>query len=702
MLGSRIGLVMLLAFSSVGCGASLSSRPVKSDAELGRVIVYRSGVAYFERHARIVDGKLTLSVPAERVDDFLKSLTIRDVKTGKSLPVSFPTLVRHGDMVELGIELPRDASRDIAISYVTESPAWKPSYRVELGKDGKARLEAWAVVDNVSGEDWDRVTVGVGSTSALSFKYDLHSVRYVERETLNDGPAVALAPPTGGSPYAVAGGEVAIVGNLALDEVERLGARGGAAGVDPRSETLAARTSGAAGGKAKEPVKTKARARMVSAYGSEDDKVTTLAQKLRSTGQHIRIEGYAKSGDADRKNASLGRANTVKDALVANGVPESQIEVVATGKLSDRDGVRMLAAQEKSRPVQAKTPGAGASAPSEPIGSALFVAKAPLSIKKDRSALLNMLTVTTRGEQVYFYDPVSSRGSKRFAFRAVRLDNPSEHTLESGPFTVYAEGQFLGEGLSEPIPPKSAAFIPFALDRQLLVEPVVDTREEIDSLVTIQRGIVRTEAQTIRRTKLALANRGDTPAKVWVRHAVPEGWKLRDSKVKVEKLRGAHLFPVTVPARGALELEIEESQPLEKTIDINTDAGVETLALFLRRAKPVEPELGKQLDEIVRLHKDMVDVRERVATLESQMATYRERVDEIHAQLVTLRRVTSADKLSRHLAQKMEEISDRLQKATIEVSDLKGKLMTGKVALSDRLAELSLEAKKPARVAEKK
>jgi hypothetical protein len=216
-----------------------------------------------------------------------------------------------------------------------------------------------------------------------------------------------------------------------------------------------------------------------------------------------------------------------------------------------------------------------------------------------------MLNVTTRGEQVYYYDPVSSRGSRRFAFRAVRLDNPSEHTLESGPFTVYAEGQFLGEGLSEPIPPKSAAFIPFALDKQLVVEPVVDTREEIERLVTIQRGIVRTDAQTVRRTKLALANRGDAPAKVWVRHAVPEGWKLRDSKVKVEKLRGAHLFPITVPARGALELVIEESQPLEKTIDINTDAGVETLALFLNKQKPVQPELAKQLDEIVRLYKEM-------------------------------------------------------------------------------------------------
>jgi len=80
-------------------------------------------------------------------------------------------------------------------------------------------LEAWAVVDNVSGEDWERVSVGVGSTSALSFRFDLHSVRFVERETLSDGQVLGLAPPTGGSPYTVAGKELQLLANVSLDDL---------------------------------------------------------------------------------------------------------------------------------------------------------------------------------------------------------------------------------------------------------------------------------------------------------------------------------------------------------------------------------------------------------------------------------------------------------------------------------------------------
>src|SRR5262245_23488856 len=75
--------VLLLAAANVGCAGTLG--PVVSKAPLGRVIIYRNGVAYFERYAGPSETELTLKVPAERVDDFLKSLTIVDQKSGETM-----------------------------------------------------------------------------------------------------------------------------------------------------------------------------------------------------------------------------------------------------------------------------------------------------------------------------------------------------------------------------------------------------------------------------------------------------------------------------------------------------------------------------------------------------------------------------------------------------------------------------------------
>src|SRR6185503_5995191 len=141
----------------------------------GRVVVYRNGVAYFERTARIEGDSLEIGVPADKVDDFLKSLTVVDARTGDPAPIAYPTSAPSSEtgLMSMKIRLSGAAPHDLRLTYVTEAPSWKPSYRVVVGKDGKVNVQAWAIVDNTSGEDWKSVALGVGSSSALSFRFDL-------------------------------------------------------------------------------------------------------------------------------------------------------------------------------------------------------------------------------------------------------------------------------------------------------------------------------------------------------------------------------------------------------------------------------------------------------------------------------------------------------------------------------------------------
>src|SRR5262245_13691340 len=117
------------------------------------------------------------------------------------------------------LERPTKAKADVVLTYVTESPSWKPSYRVVVGPKGKVMLQGWAIVDNTSGEEWKGVRVGVGSSSALSFRYDLWSVRDVQRQTLRGEERFVTAPPTGMSPYKQ--GQQPMVATLDDGEIER-------------------------------------------------------------------------------------------------------------------------------------------------------------------------------------------------------------------------------------------------------------------------------------------------------------------------------------------------------------------------------------------------------------------------------------------------------------------------------------------------
>lgn len=697
-------LLVPLAWGMGGCATALP-RPIESNAVLGKVVVYRNGVAYFERHAALKGNELKLRVPSERLDDLLKSLTVVEARSGKPIPVSFPTVERAGDEVDITLQLPQPASPELKISYVTESPAWKPSYRLKLSQRGPARLEAWAVVDNVSGEDWKRVAVGVGSTSALSFRFDLHSVRFVERETLSDGQMLGLAPPVGGSPYTVAGKELQMLARISTDDLlapsaERLA-------VDKREEGYDGTGATRGAGAAQSPPLAVARFGRIKAANrpSLDDSLAVVAQRAQQRKEKLRIEGYAVGGDKDRNAESLKRANQVRDRLVQNGVAPDQIEVIGTGRTTQGEAVRVLAIQSEIKAQQGldnpATSAPGKPAVDEPLGNAFFLSSTPLTVEKGSSALVSMLSQDVEAKSVYYYDPISARGSEKFAFRAALLENPSEHTLDAGPFTIYAEGQFLGEGLSDPIPAQSHAFIPFALDRTLIVEAEHDGREEIERLVTIQRGMITAEARSIRSTKLTLVNRGAAPALTYVRHLPAAGHTLIAPTSGFEKLRGAYLFPVTVPPGAAIKLTIEEATPISKSVDARTAAGVGELGLYLKAAKNLPDDLRQKLQTVLQMHRELVELDEKLQTIATQVEMYRARVDELNTQLVTLRKVPQAQDLSRNLAKKMAEISDKLQKATLDSAGVEGERLTRRVALEDRLAELTLEASKDQAVAKR-
>jgi len=690
----RVRLAACAAFSVAVLGCGAARQPIQTQAALGKVVVYRNGVAYFERRATVTDGQLKLTIPVDRLDDLLKSLQVVDAKTGQSLPVSFKTMEPSASETEMVIAVGGTGPRELLVSYVTDSPAWKPSYRVVLDKaPGSGQMEAWAVVDNVSGEDWKAVTVGVGSTSALSFRYDLHSVRLVERDTLGDPIADSHAAPIGGSSYAVASTELPIVAGIGGSTLDRLlsgnNMNGNAMGRSAASAPMDAEMTVSASS-SRRPLSAgkMAEAAPASPPPSDDRAFDLLADQIRKQGGKVKLQGFARSSDGNRQEAATNRANAVRDQLIARGIDEDKLEAVGTEEVNEAQTIRVVA--EPAQPTAMQAHGSAEEA-KEPIGNAYFLAGLPMTIEKDRSAMVSLLKSAAKMDRVYYYDPSSARGSQQYAFQAVRMENPSEYTLDRGPFSVYSEGQFLGEGLSEAIPPKSVGFVPFALDRQLIVEPKSADRDEVSHLKAIDRGIVSAEVQQIRTTTLSLHNRGDKEAQVYVRHAVEHGWQLRPTKAPVERIGSDYLFGMRVPAHGTVELQIEAARPVQQTLDISTQLGADAIGAYLKRAKDVTPELRTQLEEVLTLYREMADAEERIATLASQSDEYRARVEELNEQLLTLRKVQSAQELSRHLAKKMQEMSERLQAATIRSSDLQEEVLTRRIRVQDRLADLSLK-----------
>lgn len=730
----KLFLLPVSLFWLMGC--SHGTTFVRSDTTLGRVVVYRNGVAYFERYAEIDDDKLRLAVPGDKIDDFLKSLTVIDATTGKPAPIAYPTSgsafaeqmqsqsqsgeysAAQAGLVNMEIQLQGPRPHKLLLSYVTEAPSWKPSYRVVLDKKGKVKLEGWAIVDNTSGEDWKGVKLGVGSSSAMSFRFDLRSVRTVQRETLQSNDLFAQAPPMGGASYGgqpMNGGGKRVLVELddarLVDATKREEAKEGElkkrsfqsqAQTAPRAGT--ATTSGAASGY--RPNDAPVGDYKVPPASKPKDEATglgRLAGALRNSRNQVVVEGYADKNDQDKYKASLDRANRAREQLIRGGLDPSQVVAVGNGEQAGRaGGVRIVEAPtEDANFRQTATIVPEASASSEPIGTSHFESQTPMTVPRLTSAMVSILSTDTEGEFVYFYDAESPRGNTTFPFRAVRLKNPTDSVLESGPVTVFGEGRFIGEGMSEPIPARSFAFVPFALDRQVVVERKEDAKDAIARILTVQRGVFSTEVKHTRKTTLTLTNRMQDKATVYVRHSVAAGYKLAKAPKQQERIGESYLFRVDLPPSAKVDVEIEEDTPLFRSTDIRSDVGMEMVRVYLSSAA-VDGKLKESVSKLLELQKEMGNLEQRMTTMREQMDEYRQRMDELHAQIVTLKAVKSGGPLMTSLEKKMGEVSDRLSKATIDLVALQEKMMVARIRFQDGVAELSLDKDEPAPAAPSK
>jgi len=716
---------------------------VKVDkAALGRVVVYRNGVAYYERRAHVVGDELKVTVPRDKVDDFLKSLTVVDAKTGKTLPVSFPrqSAARYG-YVKMTISLPpakvvpgkKKTKRvtDLVMTYVTESPAWKPSYRVMVGKNGGVRLEGWAVVDNTSGEDWKDVRVGVGSSSALSFRFDLWSVRDVLREKLANRDRFAIAPPRGMSPFQERSRGRRVVASLGDGEIPRspgnpgyrpnrpvpsIDATGGSAESVRLSSKHAVKKSyyGRRGRYTRSRPRPR-KPRSVTVKKEPDYKarwryanrrVRILARKLKSANKRIVIEGYATKGEYRASHNAQNRANMLRNKLIENGVAPGMVRIENKGVVAGQKAGVKIVFDDRDRAKDNKKAGrtkvAKTKMPDTPVGESHFESNVPMTVRRGTSVMVSIVRQGTPGQVVYLYDSESRRGNRRYAFKSVRFKNPTGSTLETGPMTVYGKGRFIGEGLTDPIPPKAVAVVPFALDRQVIVEPLISKRDHVAKLVTLQRGIVTAKVQHVRRTRLKVTSRLHKATKVYLRHTGRKGWSLIKMPSRPERIGSAHLFKVELAAGQTKVVDIEEATPIMKTIDLRTPTGMNMMKVYLT-SNPGAPEFRDQMHKLLGLQTKMADTQLNMGTVRQHLRDYRVRMDELHAQIVTLKAVKTKGQLMRHLKRKLKEISSRVQKSTIALVNLEEAHMKLRIRFQDGIAELTLDKKhKPGTATAKK
>jgi hypothetical protein len=498
---------------------------------------------------------------------------------------------RARDVRRMSFTAAGSADRDIFVSYISEVPVWKSTYRILLSEkpNEKPLLQGWAIVDNTIGEDWKDVQLSLVAGAPQSFIQDISQPFYARRPIIPLPESVMLTPqsheatlaaPPPPPPPGVSHATTSLYGIVK----DPSGAIVAGARVTIRNEE--------AGGS--QVATTDAQGR----YRFNDIQPGNSALFVNATGfQRFNLANIY---------LGIGRNNEI-DATLNLGTANEAVEVQGTAPTLNTESSEISTTVEKQ----------GAEAEGKSAGDFFeYKIKQKITIGKNQSALVPILQAHIEAEKVTLWNPESA------PLRALWIKNTSGQVLDAGSFNVLEAETFAGEGVLETIHPDERRLLSYAGDAAVHVKYSSESSEKPISRIRIAKGIMLMTKEQHAAHKFTIRNADTDSRQVIVEYPAEDGWKLSPATPQPEETTESYYrFRVSVDAGKTAELMVEAIHPDESRVELtNLDDDV---VAVLAQQKRITPALQQAFDSILKQQLKVEGISDQIAErkLESDQIT---------------------------------------------------------------------------------
>ncbi len=541
--------------------------------------------------------------------DDLKSVKLLEEGTRKDVNdfADATASARRRDAKTITVTSEGSGNREMVVSYIIAAPIWKTTYRVVLDEAGKPFFQGWAIVDNVSDEDWSNVKLSLVSGSPISFIQPIQKPMYRYRPVVPMPEDVNLEPQI-------------------YDEEEGGTGRGEGTG---RGSGIGL-GSGSRQGKG-DDTKRKAKKEVSDNRG------------LAVNGMRVQSNVMTIDGVESNNSMVSGKETSVSEALLNNN---SGIDTAATG---------------------------------EEIGDLFeYKIEQPMTVLKDRSALIPIVQTKMDGERISIYNEAVRKDRP---MGGMLLKNLTNLTLESGSLTVLDRDAYAGEALMERLKPKEQRLISYALDLGTLVTVEDKEDKEPAKLIKAVNGVFEVHYFQSDKKIYKFANQTDRKKVIYVEYPVNKDWTLSPETPKPDiTTQRYYRFRVELDAFEKEDLTIAERQGMMDSYQL-TSLSYRDLELFLTR-RYIDEATKAKLQKLIDLRSQINQIANKLQGFEDEEEKISEDQKRLRENIEALSKTPEAKALITRYIDKVNVQETRIEAITKERENLN----TQKLDLERQLA----------------
>jgi hypothetical protein len=288
----------------------------------------------------------------------------------------------------------------------------------------------------------------------------------------------------------------------------------------------------------------------------------------------------------------------------------------------------------------------------------------PVTVKKDESAMFPFLQQPIGARRLLIY----SENYGEHPMNAAELTNSTGKTLDGGPITVFDAASYAGEALVNTLKAGDKRLISYAVDLGTRVTTQFDSSREMVREIHVNRGMLTTRAAIEQTKTYTIRNVDRKPKTLIIEQAQRPEYKLLGQKPS-ETTTNAYRFEVKLSADGTEKFPVAEERMYDSTTAVSSLTPDDLLAYGQNKA--LSDTGRRQLQQIASAKRQIADFDNQIRQLDTNVSTIVSDQNRVRENIRSLNQVSGQQDQVQKYARQLATQESELAGLRDQLSDLK-------------------------------
>jgi hypothetical protein len=305
----------------------------------------------------------------------------------------------------------------------------------------------------------------------------------------------------------------------------------------------------------------------------------------------------------------------------------------------------------------------------------------PVTVKKDESAMLPFLQQPIGARKLLIY----SEGYGEHPMNAAELNNSTGKTLDGGPITVFDAASYAGEALMTTLKATDKRLISYSVDLGTRVTTQFDSSRELVREIHANRGVLTTRVAMDETRTYTIRNVDQKAKTLIIEHPEREGYKLVALK-PAETTSNAYRFEVKLGPDATEKFPVAEERVYQTTTSVSS-LTPDVLLSYVQN-KALTEAARNQLQQILDAKRQIADLDGQIRQLDSDISGMVGDQTRIRQNMQSLNQVSGQQDQVQKYARQLAAQESSLANSRDKSSDLKKQKAAGESRLNSLIEKM--------------